>query len=129
MAVVRPEQPGDVAAIHTVHAASFPTDVEARLVSLLRAAGHLLVSLVAETDGAIVGHVAFSPVSAATGAVGAGLTPVAVLESHRRQGIAHRLIEAGLAACQSAGFGWAVVMGEPAYYARFGFRRAAAISG
>jgi putative acetyltransferase len=126
MAVVRPEQPGDVAAIHAVHAASFPTDVEARLVSLLRAAGHLLGSLVAEADGAIVGHVAFSPVSAATGAVGAGLAPVAVLESHRRQGIAARLIEAGLAACRSAGFGWAVVMGEPAYYSRFGFRAASA---
>ena len=110
MTVVRPEQPGDVAAIHAVHAASFPTDAEARLVSLLRAAGHLPVSLVAEADGAVVGHVAFSPVSAATGAVGAGLAPVAVLESHRRQGIAARLSEAGLAACRSAGFGWAVVL-------------------
>jgi putative acetyltransferase len=126
MAAVRPEQPGDVAAIHAVHAASFPTDVEARLVSVLRAAGHLLVSLVAEADGAVVGHVAFSPVVAATGAVGVGLAPVAVLESHRRQGIAARLIEAGLAACRSAGFAWAVVMGEPAYYARFGFRPASA---
>ena len=62
MAVVRPEQPGDVVAIHVLHAASFPTDAEARLVSLLRAAGHLPVSLVAEVDGAVVGHVAFSPV-------------------------------------------------------------------
>ena len=124
MAVVRPEQPCDVAAIHAVHVASFPTDLEARLVSLLRAAGHLPVSLVAEADGAIVGHVAFSPVSAAAGAVGAGLAPVAVLESYRRQGIAGRLIEAGLAECRAAGFGWAVVMGEPAYYSRFGFRPA-----
>ena len=126
MAVVRPEQPGDVAAIHTVHAASFPTGAEARLVSLLREAEHLPVSLVAETDGAIVGHVAFSPVSAANGAVGVGLAPVAVLASHRRQGIAARLIEAGLAACRSAGFGWAAVLGEPAYYSRFGFRPASA---
>ena len=123
MAVVRPEQPGDVAAIRAVYVAGFPTDVESRLVSLLRAAGHLPVSLVAEADGAIVGHIAFSPVSAA---VGAGLAPVAVLESYRRQGIAARLIEAGLAACRAAGFGWAVVMGEPAYYSRFGFRPASA---
>jgi putative acetyltransferase len=126
MPVVRPEQPGDIAAIHALHAASFPTDAEARLVSLLRAAGHLPVSLVAEADGAVVGHVAFSPVVAATGAVGAGLAPVAVLAPHRRQGIAARLIEAGLAACRSAGYGWAVVMGEPAYYSRFGFRPASA---
>jgi putative acetyltransferase len=126
MSVMRPEQPVDVAAIHAVHAASFPTDVEARLVSLLRAAQRLLVSLVAEADGVIVGHLAFSPVSAATGAIGTGLAPVAVLESHGRHGIAARLIEAGLAACRSAGFRWAVVMGEPAYYARFGFRPASA---
>jgi putative acetyltransferase len=114
----------DVAAIHVLHAASFPTDAEARLVSLLRAAGHLPVSLVAEVDGAVVGHVAFSPVMAVTGAVGAGLAPVAVSGPHRRQGIAARLIEDGLAACRSTGFGWAVVMGEPAYYSRFGFRPA-----
>lgn len=126
MAVVRSEQPGDVAAIHAVHVASFPTDAEARLVHLLRTAGHLSVSLLAEADSVVVGHVAFSPVSVSTGAVGVGLAPVAVLESHRRQGIAAQLIEAGLAACRSTGFGWAVVLGEPAYYSRFGFQPASA---
>jgi putative acetyltransferase len=126
MAVVRPERPGDVSAIHAVHAASFPTDTEARLVSRLRQARRLSVSLLAEADGSIVGHVAFSPVSTATGAVGAGLAPIAVLESHRRQGIAAQLIEVGLVECRSQGFGWAVVLGEPAYYTRFGFRPAAA---
>src|SRR4029450_11046850 len=55
MAMVRPEQPGDAAAIHALHAASFPTEAEARLVSLLRAPGHLPVSLLAEVDGALVG--------------------------------------------------------------------------
>jgi putative acetyltransferase len=124
MIVIRPEQPGDVTAIHAVHAASFPTAVEARLVDLLRQAGHLSLSLVAEREGTVVGHVALSPVSTATGAIGAGLAPVAVWAAHRRQGIAARLIEAGLAGCRAAGFGWAVVMGEPAYYARFGFRPA-----
>jgi putative acetyltransferase len=124
MLVVQPEQPGDVAAIHAVHVASFPTDVEARLVDLLRARGHLTVSLVAEEDGRIVGHVAFSPVSTATGAIGIGLAPVAVLPSHRRQGIAARLIEVGLSACRSAGFAWCVVLGDPAYYSRFGFQPA-----
>src|SRR5260370_1182237 len=96
MAVVRPEQPGDVAAIHAVHAASFPTDAEARLVGLLRAAGHLPVSLVAEAGGAVVGHVAFSPVSAATGAGGAGLAPVAGLGAPRRPGIAPPPVRARL---------------------------------
>jgi putative acetyltransferase len=124
MLAVRPEQHEDVATIHAIHVASFPTDAEARLVNLLREAGQFTVSLVAEMDGVVVGHVAFSPVSAATGDTGAGLGPVAVLESHRRRGIAAQLIEEGLRACCSAGFGWAVVLGEPAYYSRFGFRAA-----
>jgi len=125
MVLVHSERPGDVAAIHAVHAASFPTELEARLVGLLRAAGRLPVSLVAEIGGAVVGHIAFSPVTAGSGAAGAGLAPVAVAAPHRRQGIAAELVRAGLEACRAAGFGWAVVMGEPAYYSRFGFRPAA----
>jgi putative acetyltransferase len=125
MVSVHPERPGDVTAIHVVHAASFPTELEARLVGLLRAAGRLPVSLVAEVGGAVVGHIAFSPVTAASGAAGAGLAPVAVIAPHRRQGIAAELVRVGLEACRTAGFGWAVVMGEPAYYSRFGFRPAA----
>jgi putative acetyltransferase len=107
-----------------VHAASFPTDLEARLVDLLRAAGRLSVSLVAEVGDAVVGHIAFSPVTVATGAAGVGLAPVAVTEPHRRQGVAAALVRAGLEECRAAGLGWAVVMGEPAYYSRFGFRPA-----
>ena len=122
--VVHPERPGDAEAIHAVHAVSFPTDLEARLVDHLRAAGRLTVSLVAEVGGAVVGHIAFSPVTAASGAVGAGLAPVAVVEPHRRRGVAAGLVREGLATGRAAGFGWAVVLGEPAYYSRFGFRPA-----
>jgi putative acetyltransferase len=125
MATIRPERPDDVRAIHDVHVASFPMDVEARLVDALRAAGRLSVSLVAEAGEKVVGHVGFSPVTAANGAIGAGLAPVAVMADHQRQGIAADLIRAGLAACRDAGFRWAVVLGEPSYYARFGFRPAA----
>jgi putative acetyltransferase len=125
MVTIRPELPRDVEAIHALHASSFPTDAEARLVELLRAAGWLHISLVAEVDGAVVGHVAFSPVTTETGAIGIGLAPVAVTESHRRQGIAAGLIKAGLTACRAVGWKWAVVLGEPGYYARFGFRPAA----
>lgn len=121
---IRPEQSGDAEGIRGVHARCFPTGDEARLVDLLREAGRLPVSLVAEVDGTLVGHVAFSPVSTATGAIGAGLAPVAVIEAYRRRGIAARLIADGLDACRSLGYGWAVVLGEPGYYARFGFRPA-----
>ncbi|QEL15243.1 GNAT family N-acetyltransferase [Limnoglobus roseus] len=124
MAEVRFERPGDAAAIYAVHSGSFPIDGEARLVDLLRDAGRLSVSLVAEAGGTIVGHVAFSPVTTATGATGAGLAPLAVVEGHRRRGVAAELVRAGLEACRDAGFGWAVVLGEPAYYGRFGFRPA-----
>jgi putative acetyltransferase len=122
--LIRPEQIADLPRIRAVHCACFPTDAEARLVGLLRDAGRLSVSLVAETDGAIVGHVAFSPVTTAGGAVGAGLGPIAVLESQRRRGIGGRLIVDGLKACPAVGFDWAVVLGDPAYYGRFGFRPA-----
>src|SRR5687767_1722543 len=123
--VVRPEEPGDAAAIHAVHAASFPTAGEARLVNLLRAAGRLTISLVAESGGSVVGHLAFSPVTVGSGEIGAGLGPVAVADAHRRRGVGERLIREGLAACRAAGFAWAVVLGDPGYYRRFGFRPAA----
>lgn len=122
--LIRPERPEDVAAIRAVHEASFPTAAEARLVDLLREAGRLASSLVAEVDGAIVGHVAFSPVTVGSGAAGAGLAPLAVSPDHRRRGLGAELVAAGLAACREAGFGWAVVLGEPDYYGRFGFRPA-----
>lgn len=121
MAAIRPEQASDVPAIHMIHTESFPTDGEARLVSLLRAAGRLAVSLVAEANGSVVGHIAFSPVTTELGVVGAGLAPIAVAKAHRRQGIAAQLVRDGLQACRQVGFGWAVVLGEPDYYARFGF--------
>jgi len=125
--VVRPERQDDAGAIRDVECASFPTSAEADLVDRLRGAGHLTVSLVAGLDGEVVGHVAFSPVSVGSGSVGVGLAPVAVCRSHRRRGVGAQLIEAGLAACEALGFGWAVVLGDPAYYSRFGFRPASAL--
>ena len=128
MVIVRPERAEDAAAIYAVHANSFPTPAEARLVDMLRDSGRLRVSLVAaEEDGGgkVVGHVAFSPVTTPTDATGAGLGPIAVAAPRRRQGVAAELVRAGLAACRDAGFDWVVVLGDPRYYGRFGFRPAA----
>jgi len=124
MVLVRPETSADAEDIRTVLETSFPTPDEARLVEALRVAGRLVVSLVAESGGAVVGHVAFSPVSAGS-STGAGLAPVAVIPAYRRRGVAARLVRDGLAACGLAGFGFVVVLGEPKYYSRFGFRPAA----
>jgi putative acetyltransferase len=123
--IVRPEQPGDAAKISAIHADSFPTDGEARLVEQLRASKRLIASLVADENGQLVGHVAFSPVSVASGAPGAGLAPIAVAAPHRRRRIAAELVRAGLQACHDLDYGWAVVLGESDYYSRFGFRPAA----
>jgi putative acetyltransferase len=129
MVTIRPEREEDRAAVRAVHEAAFPTDVEARLVDALRAGGNALVSLVAEVQGRVVGHVLFSPVSvepALPGVAGAGLAPVAVLPAYQRQGIGARLIESGIAACRELGLGFVVVLGDPGYYQRFGFTRAGA---
>ncbi|MGD8396557.1 MAG: N-acetyltransferase [Candidatus Eiseniibacteriota bacterium] len=119
--IVRREGDEDVDAIRAVHATSFPSDDEARLVDALRAAGRLELSLVAELDGAVVGHVAFSPVTLAGTDDGTGLAPVAVLPAHRRRGVAAELIRAGLRACEEARCGFVVLLGDPGYYRRFGF--------
>jgi putative acetyltransferase len=123
---VRPEQPADREAAHAVHVASFPTDLEARLVDMLRAAGKLTISLVAEEEGQILGHVGFSPVTAPGATGGVGLAPVAVLPAFRRRGIAAELIRQGLAVCGELDYSFVVVLGEPDYYRRFGFTPAAA---
>lgn len=118
---VRPERAADVARIHAVHEACFPTDAEARLVVALRAGGELVVSLVAELHGVVVGHVAFSPVTVSEASSGRGLAPVAVLGEHRRRGVAAQLIREGIVRCRDEGCGYVVVLGDPAYYGRFGF--------
>jgi putative acetyltransferase len=82
---------------------------------------------VAEEDESGAGHIAFSPVRLDGQTVeehGVGLAPVAVLPDDQGRGIGSRLIRDGLAACERAGYGFVVVLGEPAFYRRFGFDRA-----
>lgn len=125
MIEIHPEQPRDTQAIRRVVEACFPSPAEAGLVESLREAGALAVSLIARHGDRVVGHVAFSPVAVAHGPHGVGLAPLSVMEGFRRQGIGAALTRAGLRACCEAGWGWAVVLGEPAYYQRFGFAAAA----
>src|SRR5689334_15629559 len=99
---LRPEVPTDSSAIEAVTVSAFlnaphTSHTEQHIVSALREAGELAVSLVAETGGVIVGHVAISPVSIADGSLDwFGLGPVSVLPEHQRQGIGSRLIREAL---------------------------------
>ncbi len=88
------------------------------------AAGRLAISIVASETDRVVGHIAFSPVGAG-GVTGLGLAPLAVRAAHRRRGIGALLVREGLAACDAHDAGYVVVLGDPAYYARFGFVTAA----
>lgn len=107
-----------------MHSASFPTVSEADLVDALRVAGRLCVSMVAEERREVIGHVAFSPVSVLGATDGVGLAPVAVLPAFRKRGIGERLVRRGLAVCEQSRYGFVVVLGDPAYYRRFGFTAA-----
>jgi putative acetyltransferase len=125
--IVRRETAGDERVIHKLLATAFPTDQEALLVDRLRENGRLSISLVAEVEDTIVGHIAFSPVTikhANTELIGAGLAPVAVLPQWQRRGVGAQLVRAGLSASTKAGTRFIIVLGEPDYYRRFGFKNA-----
>ena len=117
---VREEGPDDVAAIRAVNDAAFDQPLEGRIVDALRAHAAVRLSLVAEVEGRVVGHILFSPVTSA-GAEGLGLGPMAVTPDQQRRGVGAALIEAALARLRSAGFPFVVVLGHHEYYTRFGF--------
>lgn len=119
MTVVRPEAALDAPAVAALLEAAFPGPDEARLVERLRADGDAEIALVAVEAGAVVGHVVFSPMQAPFRALGLG--PVAVAPGRQGQGIGGRLIREGLSRAAAAGWAAVFVLGESAYYRRFGF--------
>ncbi|HEX6902618.1 MAG TPA: N-acetyltransferase [Thermoanaerobaculia bacterium] len=124
---IRAEEPRDWPAVHAVNEAAFGQSAEANLVAALREQAHPLISLVAEDEDAIVGHILFSPVTL-TGHPALrimGLAPMAVAPERQREGIGSSLVRAGLDECRKLGFGAVVVLGHPEYYPRFGFFPAA----
>jgi len=118
---VRGERPEDLAAIRDVNDRAFDQPLEGRIVDALRAHGAVRLSLVALVDGRIVGHILFSPVTAAAGAAAVGLGPMAVEPDHQRRGVGAALIDAGMAHLRAAGCPFVVVLGHHGYYTRFGF--------
>jgi putative acetyltransferase len=124
---IRDERTADAVAIRRVIELAFGQSLEANLVEALRRGDALTVSMVAEADGEIVGHVAFSPVtirSSDTTHDALGLAPLAVGPDQQGRGIGTALVRAGLDACRTRGHRVVVVVGHPEYYQRLGFATA-----
>ena len=125
--VIREETTADHDAITEVTVAAFATmeisnHTEQFIIQALRSAGALSLSLVAELDGRIVGHIAFSPVTISDGSENwYGLGPVSVLPDYQRRGIGKALMQEGLARMQKLGAKGCCLVGHPEYYKKFGF--------
>ena len=122
--IVRFETSDDIAAIRMVQEVAFGQPAEAQLVDDLRAAGDCVFSLVAVDGGIVVGHIMFSRMKAPFPAL--ALAPVAVLPEYRRTGLASRMIQQGIARSEAAGWRGIFVLGDGAFYRRFGFDAAKA---
>lgn len=125
---IRSETDADVSAINEVTVAAFKSlqisnHTEQFIINALRAAKALTVSMVAEMDGRVVGHIAFSPVSISDGTRNwYGLGPVSVLPEYQRQGIGKALILEGLSRLKDLNAQGCCLVGHPDYYRKFGFK-------
>ena len=125
--VIRNETDADVTTIADVTVAAFKTleisnHTEQFIIEALRAAEALTLSLVAEVDGRVVGHIAFSPVAISDGTQNwYGLGPVSVLPDCQRKGIGKALIREGLSRLKDVSAQGCCLVGHPGYYRRFGF--------
>ncbi|WEZ83494.1 N-acetyltransferase [Rhizobium sp. 32-5/1] len=125
--IIRPEMPADVTAIRNVTLAAFKdpphsNQTEHLIIERLRAAGALVLSLVAEAEGSVIGHIAFSAVTVSSGATGwFGLGPVSVQPEFQRRGVGAGLIQEGLESLSKRNAAGCVVMGDPDLYRKFGF--------
>ncbi|HEY9664832.1 MAG TPA: N-acetyltransferase [Allocoleopsis sp.] len=125
---VRPEVPADIWDIEALTVAAFlnaphTNHTEHLIVNALRESDNLTISLVAEVDGKIVGHVAVSPISISDGSQSwYGLGPISVMPDYQSVGIGSQLMRQALATLRELGASGCVVLGEPEYYSRFGFK-------
>ena len=124
---IRSETDADVSAITKVTVAAFRTleisnHTEQFIIAALRAAKALTISLVAEVDGRVIGHIAFSPLTISDGTGNwYGLGPVSVLPAYQRQGIGKALIREGLSRLKDMNAQGCCLVGHPDYYRKFGF--------
>ena len=124
--MIRGARGTDEAAIAALLTYTFGGPGEARLVGNLRQAKQLLISLVAEVDDQLVGYIGFSPaqITGAKPTTGLALAPLAVAPTYQRRHIGSQLVHAGLVHANKLAVDWVVVLGDPSFYGRFGFRPA-----
>lgn len=126
--IIRKETSSDIGAISEITKAAFAScpyshQTEQFIIIALREAGALTISLVAQVGLRVVGHIAFSPVTISDGSVGwYGLGPISVLPELQRQGIGKALMREGISSLKALGAKGCVLVGDPRYYERFGFR-------
>ena len=128
MVTIRSEKPEDIEAIRNLIEAAFGQPAEADIVDRLRKNCPDTLSLVAEDETGIVGHILFSPaeiMSMGNRVKGMGLAPMVVLPDRRREGIGTQLVTEGLKLLQGNACPYVIVLGHPEYYPRFGFEPAA----
>ena len=120
--LIREEIPNDTTNIYQINSTAFETDAEANLVDRLRDSGIPIISLVAEIDNEIVGHILFTPMMSDKFDIKiAGLAPMAVLPEYQNKGIGSALVEKGLEYCADEKYEAVAVLGHPNYYPKFGF--------
>lgn len=126
--IIRKETRSDFEAISDITKAAFENhpysnNTEQFIINALRAANALTVSLVAEIDGKLVGHIAFSPVTFSDGSENwYGLGPISVVPDYQKQGIGKKLVNEGIELLKDLEAEGCVLVGYPNYYERFGFR-------
>jgi putative acetyltransferase len=124
---IREEKPSDIDNIREINSEAFETIAEANLVDALRTSGCTRISLVAETENGLVGHILFTPVDLSgceNNLKMMGLAPMAVKSQFQNKGIGSKLVQEGLKRCQFSGYDAVVVLGHSDYYPRFGFEPA-----
>jgi len=120
--IIRKEKPKDITNIHHINSIAFETKAEADLVDRLRDSGIPIISLVAEIDDKLVGHILLTPMTSDNSDIKiAGLAPMAVLPEYQNKGIGSALVEKGLEECADKKYKAVAVLGHPNYYPKFGF--------
>src|ERR1700733_6030988 len=122
--LVREEQPRDRDQVRKVNETAFGRSDEADLIDKLRTEGAVLLSLVAEVDGQVIGHIMFSRMTVETRqrpVAAVSLAPMAVLPEHQGRQVGSQLIRRGLAQLREKGEHIVIVLGHERYYPRFGF--------